>query len=102
MWQHLRRNQLKYKFRRQFSIGNVIADFCCVPLKLIIEIDGWSHDFEKTQAKDIAKQKFLESLGYKVIRFTNEQVYGDIEVLLSKIDAVCDKLRGDTPTLPSP
>ncbi len=98
LWQHLRGNQLGYKFRRQFSIGNVVADFCCVPLKLVIEVDGWTHDFEKTQAKDVIKQKFLESMGYKVIRFSNEQVYGDVDVLLNEIGLIYNKLRGDTPS----
>ena len=96
LWQHLRRNQLGYKFRRQFSINSVVVDFCSEQLKLVIEIDGWTHDFEKTQLKDARKQKMLESNGYKVIRYTNEQVYGDIGVIIDEIKRICDN-RGLSP-----
>ncbi len=90
LWQHLRRNQLGFKFRRQFSINSVVVDFCSEQLKLVIEIDGWTHDFEKTQLKDARKQKMLEENGYKVVRYTNEQVYGDIGVLVGGIKKICD------------
>lgn len=102
LWKHVGNSQLGYKFRRQFSIGNVIADFCCVSLKLIIELDGWTHEFEKTQAKDKIKEKFLKSKGYKVIRFTNEQVYGDIEVVLNEIKKICEERLTIPPPPPSP
>ena len=85
LWKHLRNSQLGNKFRRQFSIGNVVVDFCCEQLKLVVEVDGWTHDFEKTQAKDNDKQKFLEQQGYKIIRFKNEQLFGDIEKVLDQI-----------------
>lgn len=91
-WQHLRRNQLGYKFRRQFSINSIVVDFCSEQLKLVIELDGWTHDFEKTQTKDARKQKMLEENGYKVIRYTNEQIYGDIGVTVDKIKKVCDSI----------
>ena len=90
LWKFLRRNQLGYKFRRQFSINSVVVDFCSEQLKLVIELDGWTHDFEKTQQKDVRKQKILESYGYKVVRFTNEQVYGDIGLLVDEIKKICD------------
>lgn len=91
LWKHLRREQMGYKFRRQYSIGNVIADFCSVPIQLIIEIDGWTHDSEKTKTKDTKKEWLLESYGYKILRFTNEQIYGDIEPVLREIKSVCQK-----------
>ena len=90
LWKFLRRNQLGYKFRRQFSVNNVVADFCCEQLKLVVELDGWTHDFETTQLKDVRKQKMLESNGYKVIRYTNEQVYGDIGVIVDGLKRICD------------
>jgi len=89
LWRYLRNNQLGYKFRRQFSIGNVVVDFCSEQLKLAIEVDGWTHDYENTQAKDLVKQKFLEDSGYKVIRFKNERVFGDIGIVLDEIKKIC-------------
>ena len=121
LWKYLRRNQLGYKFRRQFSINSVVVDFCSEQLKLVIELDGWTHDFEKTQQKDIRKQKMLEENGYKVVRYTNEQIFGDIGVLVDEIKKICDNRvlspfrgeikggvyrpvvsRANTPPLPSP
>ncbi len=90
LWKYLRRNQLGYKFRRQFSINSVVVDFCSEQLKLVIELDGWTHDFEKTQFKDVRKQKMLEENGYKVVRFTNEQIYGDVGVIVDGIKKICD------------
>lgn len=85
LWKFLKNNQLGYKFRRQYGLLNFIVDFYCHQLKLVIELDGWTHNSEKTQTKDRTKQRALESHGYKIIRFTNEQIYGDIEVILKSI-----------------
>ena len=90
LWQHLRRNQLGCKFRRQFSINSTVVDFCSEQLKLVIELDGWTHDFEKTQLKDAWKQRMLEDNGYKVVRYANEQIYGDIGVIVDEIKMICD------------
>src|SRR3989344_7512072 len=68
LWKYIRGNQLSYKFRRQFSIGNFVADFYCHELKLIIELDGWTHDSLQTKNKDKRKQDFLEAQGYYVVR----------------------------------
>jgi very-short-patch-repair endonuclease len=61
-----------YQFNRQFVIDNYIADFICRKLKLIIEIDGYSHEFK--YKKDIEKDKCLKDLGYKVLRFKESEV----------------------------
>lgn len=74
MWRHLRNRNLKYKFRRQHPIEHFIIDFYCTEAKLCIEIDGGSH-YEDGQAEyDQARTEYLEMLGYKVIRFTNDDV----------------------------
>ena len=91
LWQHLRRSSTGYKFRRQYSVGNVVGDFCCESLKLIIELDGWTHDGEKTKIKDERKRKFLETKGYKVIRFTNEEIFGDIGVAWERLLKICEE-----------
>lgn len=91
LWKYIRSNQLGYKFRRQFSIGNFVADFYCHELKLIIELDGWTHDSQKTKTRDLRKQQFFESKGYTVTRLTNEEIYGDPEKFVAHIKEICDK-----------
>src|SRR5690606_25360051 len=67
----LSRGQLNgFKFKRQRSIGNYIADFFCGELNLIIEVDGFSH-IDKAQS-DTVRQNELESMGFKVLRFTDD------------------------------
>jgi len=68
-------------------MGHFIADFYCATCKLIIEIDGDTHDVQVEQDKLRAEE--MESLGYRVIRFRNEQVENDIESVLSSILEVC-------------
>lgn len=89
IWKHLRNRQLAYKFRRQYSLFGFIADFYCHELKLVIELDGWTHDSEKTKKRDQIKQMVFEENKYKVVRFRNEQVYGDVAVLLNTLELIC-------------
>ena len=102
LWQYLRREQLGYKFRRQFSIGNFVVDFYCHVARLVIELDGWTHNSDRTKMKDVAKQEFLETKGHKVIRFTNEEMFGDIEPVLRKIKSICNERAVTVKPLSSP
>ena len=78
LWQVVRNKQLGgYKFRRQHIIDVFIVDFVCIRAKLIIEVDGRIHDFQK--AYDEARTKFLNTQGFRVIRFRNEEVLYEIE-----------------------
>lgn len=81
LWKYLRRDRLGYDFHRQKPIGNYIVDFFCSELSLVIEIDGSSHG-EKI-GYDLKRQKFLESMGLKVLRFTEKQVQKDVEAVLT-------------------
>ncbi|MCL4878074.1 MAG: DUF559 domain-containing protein [Anaerolineae bacterium] len=83
LWQALRGQQLGGKFRRQHTIERFIVDFYCHEAGLIIEVDGESHDY--TQEEDAVRQAFLESLGYRVIRFTNEEVLTELPSVLMVI-----------------
>ncbi|TAH32598.1 MAG: endonuclease domain-containing protein [Alphaproteobacteria bacterium] len=86
LWQELKSSQLEgLKFRRQQPLGSYIADFYCPDKKLIIEIDGASHEFSIIYEKDLEKEKFLNELGCTVIRFTNEDVKKNIEGVLIDI-----------------
>jgi very-short-patch-repair endonuclease len=81
IWKYvLRAGMMKgYKFRRQRPVLNYIADFMCKELKLIVEIDGITHDDELVQAKDLEKQKALEKAGFTVLRFTDNEVLNHID-----------------------
>ncbi len=87
LWCHLKSSQLKgCKFRRQHSIGNYVVDFYCPKLKLTIELDGESHYSTGSNENDRIRQEYIEKLGIKVLRFTNFDVYGDLEGVLKKIE----------------
>jgi very-short-patch-repair endonuclease len=85
LWRYLRNRNLEYKFRRQHPIEFFIIDFYCAEAKLLIEIDGDSH-FQKAQMEyDQARTGYLETLGYKVIRFTNDDVRYNINTVVTRI-----------------
>jgi type I restriction enzyme, R subunit len=92
-WIHARSSQLGYKFRRQFQIGKYITDFYCHNIKLIVEIDGITHDDERQQQYDAKRQAYLESLGYLVVRYTDDQVLCDTEATMRDIKNICDKRK---------
>jgi len=77
LWRVLRDRQLSgLKFRRQHAIGPFVTDFCCSSCKLIVELDGAIHDHQGEQ--DQARTEYLQQLGYRVVRFRNEEVLGNI------------------------
>ncbi|MDL2213346.1 endonuclease domain-containing protein [Bacteroides sp. OttesenSCG-928-D19] len=75
-----------YKFRRQRPIGWYIADFLCLELLLVIEVDGVTHLFEETQRKDMKKEAYLIGQGYRVLRFTDEEVLKKMTVVKQQIE----------------
>lgn len=80
MWNHLSRRQMNgYKFRRQQSVDQYVIDFYCPELKLAIEIDGDSHFMSGAEVQDKIRQEYIESFGIKFLRFTNEDVYKNID-----------------------
>lgn len=84
LWQKLRKRQVNgLKFRRQHAIEQFIVDFCCTEIALVIEVDGGIHQY--TQEEDAIRQEFIESIGYRIIRFTNEQVMNQMPIVLSGI-----------------
>jgi len=92
VWKELRnRNLSGYKFRRQHPVGQYIVDFYCPGRGLVIEIDGGIHNEPEKHEKDQNRQAELDRLGLKVIRFTNEEVQGDIENVMLKIEQALKK-----------
>ena len=93
LWYELKGGKLGYKFRRQFSIGDVIADFCCSPLRLVVEVDGPVHDEAYQKDHDRRKDGWLRSQGYVVLRFKNDDViFEKRNNVLAVITAWCEKL----------
>ncbi|MBW4742111.1 DUF559 domain-containing protein [Prevotella melaninogenica] len=87
LWQCLRDRQLGLKFRRQHAIGDYIADFICLEISLIIEVDGEYHNSEEQQEKDTIRTKYLNEQGFYVLRFTNNEVMNQTEWVLKSIMA---------------
>ena len=78
VWARLRGGAIDgVKFRRQHEIGPYVADFACVPLRLVIEIDGGVHGTDEAVLRDHHRQMELEALGWTVIRFTNDIALGE-------------------------
>ena len=76
------------RFQRQKPLGNYIADFFCADAKLVIEIDGSGHGEEKQQKIDKERTEYMESVGLKVIRFTNQEVNRKFIGVCLEIDRV--------------
>ncbi|MDE2217734.1 MAG: DUF559 domain-containing protein [Planctomycetota bacterium] len=102
LWKYvLRARQMKgYQFRRQRAVLNYISDFMCKELKLVIEVDGSTHQWEETVAKDLKKEKDLIEAGFKVIRFTDEEVLKHIEDVRESIALFVQEIEQSTPLIP--
>lgn len=86
LWEQLRGRKLNdLKFRRQHSIHQFIADFYCHELKLVIELDGSIHQLSDVAQYDQYRETLIKELGLKVLRFSNDEVFKDINAVLSKI-----------------
>jgi very-short-patch-repair endonuclease len=83
----LRRKHLsKAKFRRQEPVGKFIVDFVSFENKLIIEIDGSPHREKEVKFSDTQRTEWLQSEGYKVLRFWNSEINDNIEKVIEKIN----------------
>jgi len=86
LWQELRRKQIGgHHFRRQHPIGQYVADFACVKQKLVVEADGYGHSEDHEIARDEKRTAFMTALGWRVIRFRNEDIYEDVDGVVEAI-----------------
>jgi len=93
LWAYLRRDQLGgVNFRRQHAIGDFIVDFVSIKKKLVIELDGGHHLEPQEKEYDAERTQYLESVGYKVIRFWNSQVEIDVKGVVRAIEGVLKQL----------
>ena len=89
LWWHLRAARFRgLKFKRQQPIGDYIVDFICFERKLIVEVDGSQH--LEAIAQDDARTAWLQSIGFKVLRFWNDDVLRDAECVVREIARVVD------------
>jgi very-short-patch-repair endonuclease len=90
MWFDILKN-LPYRFLRQRVIGNYIADFYCASKHLVVEVDGDSHFTPEALAYDAERTAYFDSLGIRVIRFTNDDVIGNSDGVFEQLKIVMDK-----------
>ena len=99
LWKYvLKEKQLKgYQFRRQRPVLKYIDDFLCKELMLIVEVDGITHDTEETVAKDRQRESDLRKDGFKIVRFTDEEVLTNINGVAGQLATMVEELEKSTP-----
>jgi very-short-patch-repair endonuclease len=103
LWRYLKAGHLDgLSFRRQTPIGPYIADFICHAARVVVEIDGETHDFEERQRRDAKRDRWLMSRGYVVLRFTNDDVFSSLEGVLPTIRDTALSQLGAPPSLSLP
>ena len=91
LWAGLRRRQIDCHFRRQVVIGRFIVDFACRTHRLSVECDGEQHD---QSPYDLARDRWLESEGWTILRFWNTEVLGHLDTVLSTAGGHCFSTAG--------
>ncbi len=90
LWKYLKAKRLGgFKFRRQEPIGKYFVDFICFETKLIIELDGGHHNDAYKKEYDFKRTQFLESCGFRIVRFWNNQIDNEMEKVLNYILQEC-------------
>ena len=94
LWKYaLRAKQMKgYSFNRQRPVLKYIADFMCKELNLIIEVDGYTHLLDATIKKDVKKQQDLEKAGFKLLRFSDNEVLKEIQNVIRAIEDAIEEI----------
>lgn len=100
LWNYLKAGVHGLKFRRQHPIGIYIADFYCHKLKLIIEVDGKIHDLKDMKDNDNIREDFLKEQGCTIVRFTNDRVFKELDVVLDEINSLVENLLNSSTELP--
>jgi very-short-patch-repair endonuclease len=95
LWKYLKGDKMcGYDFHRQKPIGNFIYDFYCYELKLVIELDGYTHRFEEVIENDKSKDAYAEELGFTMLRFKDEQIFKDMNNVLLEIQHYIEQFEG--------
>ncbi len=88
LWSAVRNNQLGFKFRRQHSIDQFIADFVCLEKSVIVEVDGEIHNTPENKEYDEGRTFELKKKGFQIVRFTNKEVLTELNVVIEKIKSI--------------
>ena len=104
LWRYLKAHHLDgLPFRRQAPMDRYVVDFVCHSARLIVELDGETHDFDARQQHDAVRDAWLRSRGYLILRFTNEQVLSALEGVLTVIrETAAAQIRNTPPSLSLP
>jgi very-short-patch-repair endonuclease len=104
LWRYLKAGRVDgLGFRRQTPIRNYIVDFLCHSAKLVVELDGASHDFEERMNADENRDAFFVSEGFQILRFTNNEVMSNLEGVVETIrQAATSWACGSPPSLTLP
>jgi len=90
LWKELKANRLQgLHFRRQQIVHGYYPDFYCHQHELIVELDGGIHEFQKEY--DAEREAYLRSLGFRIIRFKNEEIQKDLKTVLQRIVKECNR-----------
>jgi very-short-patch-repair endonuclease len=89
LWSELRKRPGGYKFRKQHPLGRVSFDFCCLEVRLDIEVDGGAHDLLARAKRDIARDRHLHQLGFRTLRLPARKIFRNLEGVISGIVAEC-------------
>lgn len=100
LWNHLKAGVQGLKFRRQHPIGIYIADFYCHKIKLIVEIDGSIHNLKDVKENDKKREDDLRGWGNTIIRFTNENVFKNLDRVHAEINKTVENLINSSKELP--
>jgi very-short-patch-repair endonuclease len=93
-WYGVRRQQIGgFKFRRQVVLEDFIVDFACLEARLVIEVDGATHSTDPELARDAARSTALRAQGYDILRFTNEEVFANLDGVLETVRLKLIELR---------
>jgi cyclase len=93
IWEKVSNKQLGVRIRRQHPIWKFIADFYCHEVKLVIEIDGGIHLRSENKEYDISRDIILKEFRIEILRFTNDEVMKDINLVIEKIKSTIEKLK---------
>jgi very-short-patch-repair endonuclease len=98
LWQALRGRRLAaWKFRRQHPIDRYVVDFVTVEGRLIVEVDGVTHETDRELFRDAERTRILEAFGYNVVRVSNIDVYENLGGVLDMIDQTLRPMWGQAP-----
>jgi very-short-patch-repair endonuclease len=104
LWRYLKANHIDgFGFRRQVPMRGYIADFACHAAKLVVELDGETHDFQSRQRQDNVRDAWFRSQGYAVLRFNNNDVLKNLTGVVEAIrETASSRVRSAPPSLSLP